>query len=395
MATYNVSNSSQLKSALSKANGGDTINLAGGSYGSLSLSGKGGVTIKGNGDAKFSAMTLRGASKVTIDNVKFSGGGMGLKADGGSNLKVTNCDFSGLGIGASFLHITGLTVSNNDFTSLSTDAMRFAGISNAVISGNKYVEKGSAAGSSHKDFIQFWGNGDGPSKNVKIAGNEFYSSDGLTHGIFMNSGVFSNITIEKNYLKSSHTHGITVSKGVDLDILYNTLIPAKTGKSVYYPLINVSRDSQDVKIVGNTAPSVPNAANSSWTVSGNKETGGGTHWSGSARSATTSAATLAEDDGTAGSGILSGAGADRFDFDKVSGGDRIDLGGIDANVTADGNQAFHFDGTGKGDLSLVDLSNGNTLVRGNVDGDDAFEFRLVIEDGAVKASAYEAADFIL
>jgi Ca2+-binding RTX toxin-like protein len=123
--------------------------------------------------------------------------------------------------------------------------------------------------------------------------------------------------------------------------------------------------------------------------------------------------------GAGGSDILiGGVGADRFDFDRLSDsgsardviragdgavafagagaaqGDRIDLAGIDANVTVDNNQAFHFGGTGKGDLSLVE-SNGNTLVRGNVDGDTGFEFALLIQDGTVKASAYTAADFIL
>jgi hypothetical protein len=34
-------------------------------------------------------------------------------------------------------------------------------------------------------------------------------------------------------------------------------------------------------------------------------------------------------------------------------------------------------------------------VRGNTDNDAAFEFELLIEDGAVLASAYAAADFVL
>jgi hypothetical protein len=38
---------------------------------------------------------------------------------------------------------------------------------------------------------------------------------------------------------------------------------------------------------------------------------------------------------------------------------------------------------------------GLTLVRGNTDGDAAFEFKLLIEDAAVLASAYRAVDFIL
>jgi hypothetical protein len=42
----------------------------------------------------------------------------------------------------------------------------------------------------------------------------------------------------------------------------------------------VTPDSKNVQIIGNTAPSVPDEGNSSWVVSGNKETGRGTHWDG-------------------------------------------------------------------------------------------------------------------
>ena len=127
--------------------------------------------------------------------------------------------------------------------------------------------------------------------------------------------------------------------------------------------------------------------------------------------------------GNSGSDILiGGKGADRFDFNWVSKsrpgwanrdviragdgaaafegvgkswGDRIDVSGIDANITKGGNQAFHFGGTGKSDLSVIDVSDGNTLVRANIDNDKAFEFELLIEDGGVKAIQYQASDFIL
>jgi serralysin len=108
-----------------------------------------------------------------------------------------------------------------------------------------------------------------------------------------------------------------------------------------------------------------------------------------------------------------GLGDDRFDFDRVTdslpgardviqgfegagvaGGDVIDLSGIDADAGAGGNQAFTFGGVGRGQVSVIELG-GNTLVRANVDGDAAFEFELLIEDGDVPASAYGAGDFVL
>jgi parallel beta helix pectate lyase-like protein len=284
MATLNVSNSSQLKSALSKAHGGDTIKLAGGSYGSLSVSQKfsGNVTIKSDGNARFGDVTLKGAANLTFDNVTFSGSANGLRAFTSSNLTVTNCDFRDLNFGATFIKVNGLKVTNNYATEMLYDAFRFGGVSGVTISGNTYQEKNSKPGLNHKDFIQFWTDGGaGVSKNVSITNNKFYSDDDSTHGIFMNGtkyggGTFQNVYIANNYFKSSHTHGITVAHANDLEIRNNTLI--KDGR--YSPLINVTPDSMQVKIIGNTAPSVPNIGNSSWIVSGNKETGSGTHWTG-------------------------------------------------------------------------------------------------------------------
>lgn len=124
--------------------------------------------------------------------------------------------------------------------------------------------------------------------------------------------------------------------------------------------------------------------------------------------------------GGAGSELLfGGRGDDVFDFDRasdspsggrdvcrsdgtaaafqragVSGGDRIDLSGIDANLGVGGNQAFKFGGAGIGKVSFVN-SGTDSLLRCNVDADKAFEFELLIEDGGVLASTYKALDLIL
>jgi Ca2+-binding RTX toxin-like protein len=112
--------------------------------------------------------------------------------------------------------------------------------------------------------------------------------------------------------------------------------------------------------------------------------------------------------------LIGGLGADVFDFDLVSEsapgavdiivsfdgpgaalGDLIDLSGIDANVLAKGNNAFIFNSVAAGGLSLIDDGN-DTLVRGNINGDAAFEFILRITDGAgITANMYTAADFVL
>lgn len=292
MATYNVSNASGLTGALSKAKSGDVIKLGGGSYGTVNFSGKnlGGVTITSASDsnqAVFTKVKFKGVSGVTIDNVKFDGpgnSGNGLEISNGSNIKVVNSDFTDLRLGAYFSKITGLTVSNNTFTKMYHDAMNFAGITNGVISKNTYRESGSHSGYTHKDFIQFWTNktnGEAGSKNITITGNSFYSNDGDTHGILiMNEAKLSahtNFTISNNYMRASHTHGITVQDGNDIDIVNNTLI--RDGK--LSPLINVTPKSVYVTITNNTVGSVPDQGNSTWVVANNKEVGTvGKHWTG-------------------------------------------------------------------------------------------------------------------
>jgi serralysin len=89
-----------------------------------------------------------------------------------------------------------------------------------------------------------------------------------------------------------------------------------------------------------------------------------------------------------------GDGAGAFEGAGATGGDRIDLRDIDANLGLSGNQTFLFGGVDAGQLSLSN-SNGNTMVRCNIDGDSTFEFVLRIEDGALRAGDYAAIDFML
>ncbi|PZQ47116.1 MAG: hypothetical protein DI556_18005 [Rhodovulum sulfidophilum] len=93
--------------------------------------------------------------------------------------------------------------------------------------------------------------------------------------------------------------------------------------------------------------------------------------------------------------LRAGDGGAAFDGAGAASGDRIDLSGIDANTAVAGDQAFIFGGgTGRGYLWLT-VDGADTIVKGNIDGDSAPEFQLVIEDGATLASAYTASDFIL
>ena len=286
MATIKVSGQAQLLSAFKSAKAGDVLSLAGGNYGSVTLaSGKSGVTIKSASDSNQAVFTKVAAQKVsnfTIDNVKFDGpgkGGTGLTVKNSAGVKVVNSDFTDLATGSFIYETSNVTMSGNTFSRMYIDAMDFAEITNGVISNNTYQESGSRPGYTHKDFIQFWthrGYDQGPSKNITISGNKFYSKDGDTHGILITNewgSKHQNIKILDNYFKSSNTHGISVATTDGLEIRNNTLI--KDGK--LYPVINVTPDSTNVKLLNNTSPSIPDRGNSTWYLSGNKETGG-TNW---------------------------------------------------------------------------------------------------------------------
>lgn len=92
--------------------------------------------------------------------------------------------------------------------------------------------------------------------------------------------------------------------------------------------------------------------------------------------------------------IKAGGGAPAFEKSGRGLGDRIDLHGIDADVTRAGHQDFVF-GTSKarGHVWLSE-QDGVTYVNANVDRDAAPELQIAILDHGVRASAYDAHDFI-
>ncbi|HRO15450.1 MAG TPA: calcium-binding protein [Paracoccus sp. (in: a-proteobacteria)] len=93
--------------------------------------------------------------------------------------------------------------------------------------------------------------------------------------------------------------------------------------------------------------------------------------------------------------IAAADGAIAFEGVGVTGGDRIDLSGIDANLGVAGNQAFVFSTShAAGTLSLLE-SGGQTILQGHVNNDGVADFTLAIADGATTPYAYSADEFIL
>jgi serralysin len=80
-----------------------------------------------------------------------------------------------------------------------------------------------------------------------------------------------------------------------------------------------------------------------------------------------------------------------YDFRK--GEDRIQLSGIDADLTMPGDQAFRFSGAvhdGPGSLRAI-VMGGNTVIGGDLNGDGHDDFRILISG----IPALDAGDFIL
>lgn len=83
-----------------------------------------------------------------------------------------------------------------------------------------------------------------------------------------------------------------------------------------------------------------------------------------------------------------------FDAAGVGQGDLIDVALIDADGALGAQDSFVFGSIALAGLSLID-SGTDTLVRLNTDNDAAFEMVITIQDGAVLAADYTAADFVL
>ena len=90
--------------------------------------------------------------------------------------------------------------------------------------------------------------------------------------------------------------------------------------------------------------------------------------------------------------LRKGGGAPAFEAVGPGEGDLLDLSEIDADPLRQGAQDFSFgDSRGEGRLWLLER-HGDTIVRASAGSGG--EFKLVIEDGAVRASAYSADDFL-
>ena len=278
----------ELSAALSSAEGGDRIVLAGGDYGSLDIRGvtfSSDVTIVSADPANpaiVRELDIRDSSHLVFDGILFDyvagpdatdwsrpfsvedsayitirnsvfdgdevpsetgsgdfGTGYGLRVKGSDNIVVENNEFfefyRAIVIGAS----TNITVSANDIHTIASDGINFVSTDGLLIEGNWLHDfKVDPTGGAHADMIQSWTSlGKMTSKNVTIRDNFLDAGTGsATQSIFIRNEVvdqglgsfedyaYQNILIEDNVIYNDHVHGITVDETDGLTIRNNTLL---------------------------------------------------------------------------------------------------------------------------------------------------------------------------
>ena len=285
--TITVSSSQELMDAyqlLSDQDGGGTILMEGGEYGSFTLSsntdGEQPVVIKSadpSDPAQFTSFWLRYANEIRFENVYVNStdtgveGGQdlyikdstgiqfvdsvfiydgdnalkdaGAKADNGINIRDSDdILFEGNYLQGYFhalqvTNVTGTDIVGNEFTDIQGDGFRGGGLKDVTIADN-YMHDfyGVNQHVTHSDLIQIWGtNAYIPTENLTITGNTLITSDASSQSIFIRNeefgaegdptgGYFQNITITDNLIYNGHLHGIRVDDAQNVTVDGNTVL---------------------------------------------------------------------------------------------------------------------------------------------------------------------------
>ena len=241
---FRVTNQAELKSALSKAAGGDVISLAGGNYGQLSLIDRLDVPSLDfasevkivsedlKNPAIFEGLDLRGAHNLAIEGVVFDyvykpghqiwlnpfrisdssgvairnsifdgdlpeglskiddgyGYAKGLTVRSSSGIEIKNNEFFSFHTAAAFGGVSNLIVSGNNVHSVRSDGFNFTSVRDVLIEANHLHDFiASHSSSDHRDMIQFWTTSStSPSTDIVIRGNFLDIGKGdFTQSIFM------------------------------------------------------------------------------------------------------------------------------------------------------------------------------------------------------------------
>lgn len=315
--TITVATAAQLNTAIATAKGGETILLASGDYGALTIKYKSfadAITIKSadsTHDAVFNSIRIHTASGIVFDDIDvhrlqpagpsdgvsaayvsvssrisfvrsdFFGSldgnpwndNGGLRFEDSKDINVVDSTFEQLRVAAGFSKVTGLAVIGNSVTDV-REGFNFSAVTDVTIAQNRLTgfDPNYAAG-DHSDAIQFWNAGvNKGSSHVVIRDNIILQgANGGTQGIFIGSEVaaarHSDFTIENNLYNGDARHGITIY-GIDGAVIRGNTVTSAPG-GYLETAININ-SSRSVLVENNIAPLLlQDKFNSGVTLRGN------------------------------------------------------------------------------------------------------------------------------
>jgi Ca2+-binding RTX toxin-like protein len=269
MTTFNVTTGAGLAHALAAARGGDTILLAPGGYGEVSMANlnfASNVTIESSSAtnwATLKGLQVHGCSGLTFSNLTFSTIGTvnhsstvfakpfsivgsqniqlanlnvrgnpliapasqpdGLLISGCSNVSVTGSKSQYTHVGLADIGNNNITISQNSFSQIGNDGIDNGGSSHVQITGNTFTDFNHANSTQHSDAIQFWtSNTTTSAHDINVSNNTINLAGGtLAQGIFITDDVgnlpYQNLTVSNNTVIDALGNGIeleNVANGV-------------------------------------------------------------------------------------------------------------------------------------------------------------------------------------
>ena len=214
------------------------------------------------------------------------GTGNGLFVRGSENVEVYDNEFYNFYRGAVFQRVDDLLVKDNELYDMSSDGFNFAAVTDVLIEGN-YIHDFDAHVNTpaHKDFIQFWNNGETePSTDVILRGNVLDSGAGVfAQSLYLGNTeipggagknhplLYQNFLIEDNVIRNAHKIGISVQFVDGITIKNNTVLQNLDSAPdpllpVYIPVIDINGSVFNAKVIDNVAHEIEG---SSYQGSGN------------------------------------------------------------------------------------------------------------------------------
>jgi hypothetical protein len=297
LAIVLVDSVSGLSNALKAAQGGDTIQLASGTYSGLTINNVSfatGVTITSadpGAPAVLTNFNINGSAGLTFTNLEFvakqpayfafqvnkcddihfhglkvhgsldgdaSNDADGLSISNSTNISVTGSEFQQLGRGMGISTTSNVVVQGNQIHDLRTDGIDFAQVSNVKVIGNAFHSI-RAVGADHPDAIQFWTTGTTvASSDILISGNVITRGQGTaTQGIFFRDELgnlpYERVTIENNLIVGTGYNGIRIIGAKDLVLKGNELVsnPGDTNRTFF-----LIENASNVRATDNKAVSI-------------------------------------------------------------------------------------------------------------------------------------------